>query len=253
VADRFKGRIALVTGAATGIGEAVAARLAREGAAVIAGVADENQREQVATATAPRDALVLDVRSEADWKHAVAYAENAHGGLDILVNNAGIHRPGAALDTTSELWEEVMSVNLWGTFLGCRTAIPAMRRRGGGAIVNLSSINAITGVPGAIAYSVSKGGILTLTQALALAMEHVGDNIRVNCVCPGPVETPIVGVILDRSPHPKAAREAMAARQPMGRIAAPEEIAAVIAFLASADASFMTGLAVPVDGGRSVR
>jgi NAD(P)-dependent dehydrogenase (short-subunit alcohol dehydrogenase family) len=181
----------------------------------------------------------------------VAYAENAHGGLDILVNNAGIHRPGAALDTTSELWEEVMSVNLWGTFLGCRTAIPAMRRRGGGAIVNLSSINAITGVPGAIAYSVSKGGIVTLTQSLA--MEHVDDGIRVNCVCPGPVDTPIVSVILGRSPNPKAAREAMAARQPMGRIAAPEEIAAVIAFLASADASFMTGLAVPVDGGRSVR
>ena len=249
--DRFKGRIALITGAATGIGEAAAERLAREGAAVIAGVADENQREQVATATASRDTLVLDVRSEADWKRAVAYAEDTHGGLDILVNNAGIHRPGAALDTTSELWEEVMAVNLWGSFLGCKIAIPAMRRRGGGAIVNLSSINAITGVPGAIAYSVSKGGVLTLTRALA--MEHVDDGIRVNCVCPGPVETPIVSAMIDRSPDPSAARKAMAARQPMGRIAAPEEIAAVIAFLASADASFMTGLAVPVDGGRSVR
>jgi NAD(P)-dependent dehydrogenase (short-subunit alcohol dehydrogenase family) len=249
--DRLVGRIALVTGAATGIGRATAERLAREGAAVIAGVADEAQRVQVATATTARDSLVLDVRSAADWERAVAYALDMHGGLDILVNNAGIHRPGTALDTTAELWEEVMAVNLWGSFLGCKIAIPAMQRRGGGAIVNLSSINAITGVPGAIAYSVSKGGILTLTQALAI--EHVDDNIRVNCVCPGPVETPIVGVILDRYPDPKAAREAMAARQPMGRIAAPEEIAAVIAFLASADASFMTGLAVPVDGGRSVR
>ena len=249
--DRLQGRIALVTGAATGIGASVAKRLAGEGAVVIAGVADEHQRAQTATSTAARGCLVLDVRSEADWERAVSYAEDTHGGLDILVNNAGIHRPGAALDTTSELWEEVMAVNLWGTFLGCRTAIPAMRRRYGGAIVNLSSINAITGVPGAIAYSVSKGGILSLTQALA--MEHVNDGIRVNCVCPGPVETPIVNVILARSPDPEAAREAMAARQPMGRIAAPEEIAAVIAFLASGDASFMTGLAVPVDGGRSVR
>lgn len=248
---RLEGRVALVTGAATGIGASVAERLASEGAAVTAGVVDEGQQMQVASANTACDSLVLDVRSEADWERAVAYVEDAHGGLDILVNNAGIHRPGAALGTTAELWEEVMAVNLWGTFLGCRTAIPAMRRRGGGAIVNLSSINAITGVPGAIAYNVSKGGILTLTQALA--MEHVNDGIRVNCVCPGPVETPIVSTILGRSPDPEAAREAMAARQPMGRIAAPEEIAAVIAFLASDDASFMTGLAVPVDGGRSVR
>lgn len=251
MADRLEGRIALITGAATGIREATAVRLAREGAAVIAGVVDECQRAQVATSTALRDSLVLDVRSEADWERAIAYAEDIHGGLDILVNNAGIHRPGAAFDTTADVWDEVMAVNLWGSFLGCKMTIPAMRRRGGGAIVNLSSINAITGVPGAIAYSVSKGGILSLTRALA--MEHVDDGIRVNCVCPGPVETPIVSGIIDRSPDPSAAREAMAARQPMGRIAAPEEIAAVIAFLASADASFMTGLAVPVDGGRSVR
>jgi NAD(P)-dependent dehydrogenase (short-subunit alcohol dehydrogenase family) len=249
MSKRLEGRIALVTGAATGIGRATAGRLAEEGATVVAAIAGEEQ----APAVAAFDAVVLDVRSEAHWDRVVAGIEARHGGLDILVNNAGIHRPGGALETTRDLWEEVMAVNLWGTFLGCRTAIPALRRRGDGrgAIVNLCSINALTGVPGAAAYSASKGGVLALTRALA--MEHAGDGIRVNCVCPGPVGTPIIEAIIGRAPDPGAARAAIAAKQPMGRMAAPEEVAAVIAFLASGDASYMTGLAIPVDGGRSIR
>jgi NAD(P)-dependent dehydrogenase (short-subunit alcohol dehydrogenase family) len=244
---RFDGKVGLVTGAATGIGRATAERLADEGATVVAGIAEEGQRPNAA----PFDAIVLDVRSEADWERVIVHAEDTHGGLDILVNNAGIYRPGGAAETTRALWDEVMAVNLWGTFLGCKTAVPAMRRRGGGAIVNLCSINGITGVPGATAYSASKGGVLALTRALA--MEHVGDGIRVNCVCPGPVETPIIDGIVARSPDPAALRAVIAAKQPMGRMAVPGEVAAVIAFLASGDASHMTGLAIPVDGGRSVR
>jgi NAD(P)-dependent dehydrogenase (short-subunit alcohol dehydrogenase family) len=135
--------------------------------------------------------------------------------------------------------------------LGSQKVIPVMRQRGGGVIVNLSSINAITGVPGATAYSVSKGGVRTPT--MAVAMEHVSDNIRVNCVCPGPVETPIIDAIVGRAPDPNAARAAMAAKQPMGRMAKSSEVASVIAFLCSGNASFMTGLSVPVDGGRSIR
>jgi NAD(P)-dependent dehydrogenase (short-subunit alcohol dehydrogenase family) len=242
---RFDGKVGLVTGAATGIGRATAERLADEGATVMAGIVEEGQRPNVA----PFDAIVLDVRSEADWERAIVHAEETHGGLDILVNNAGIHRPGGAAETTRALWDEVMAVNLWGTFLGSKTAIPAMRRRSGGAIVNLCSINGITGVPGATAYSASKGGVLALTRALA--MEHVGDGIRVNCVCPGPVETPIIDAMVARSPDPAALRATIAAKQPMGRMAAAGEVAAVIAFLASGDASHMTGLAIPVDGGRS--
>jgi NAD(P)-dependent dehydrogenase (short-subunit alcohol dehydrogenase family) len=249
--DRLVGRIALVTGSATGIGRATAERLAREGAKVIAGVADEGQRLEVASSAPELHAMTLDVRSEVDWERAVTRAEEAHGGLDILVNNAGIHRPGTALETTRDTWEEVMAVNLWGTFLGCKTAIPAMRRRSGGAIVNLASINALDGVPGALAYSASKGGIIAMTRALA--MEHVGDRIRVNCVCPGSVVTPITDRIIRNAPDPEARRANMMARHPMNRIGRPEEVAAAIAFLASDDASFMTGLAVPVDGGRSVR
>jgi meso-butanediol dehydrogenase / (S,S)-butanediol dehydrogenase / diacetyl reductase len=249
--ERLKERIALVTGAATGIGRAMAERLAREGATVVAGVADEDQRTELASAALSFDALVLDVRSEADWDRVMTHIETRHDGLDILVNNAGIHRRGTAPETTREVWEEVMAVNLWGTFLGSKFAVAAMRRHGGGVIVNLCSMNALVGAPGATAYSASKGGVLALTPAMA--MEHVAEGIRVNCVCPGPVETPIMDAILASMPDPAAARAASEGRVPMGRLGTPEEIAAAIAFLASDDASFMTGSAVTVDGGRTIR
>jgi NAD(P)-dependent dehydrogenase (short-subunit alcohol dehydrogenase family) len=242
------GKAALVTGAGSGIGLATARRLAADGALVVAGVLDDEAQR---SAVAGFDALVLDVRSEADWDRAIAHVEGAHGGLDILVNNAGIHRSGTAEETTTGLWDEVMAVNLWGAFLGCQKAIPSMRRRGGGAIVNLASIAAIRGVPSAVAYSTSKGGILTMT--MALAMDHVADNIRVNCVCPGAIETPLLNDMLGRAPDPAALRAGLAARHRMNRLGGGDEVAAVIAFLASDDASFMTGLAIPVDGGRSAR
>jgi NAD(P)-dependent dehydrogenase (short-subunit alcohol dehydrogenase family) len=244
---RLEGTIALVTGAATGIGQATTERLAREGAAVVAAIAEEGQRPSVAAF----DAIVLDVRSEDAWGRAIAHIEERHGGLDILVNNAGIHRRGTAPETTREVWDEVMAVNLWGTFLGSKSALPAMLRRGGGVIVNLCSMNALIGAAGATAYSASKGGVLALTRAMAI--EHVAEGIRVNCVCPGPVDTPIMEALLGHAPDPVAARASVEGRVPMGRLGTPEEIAAVIAFLASSDASFMTGTAVPVDGGRTVR
>ena len=248
---RFKDKVALVTGAGSGIGLATATRLAAEGATLVAGIADEGQRGAVAELAAGPDAPVLDVRREADWERAIADAEGRHGGLDVLVNCAGIHRPGRALETTRGLWDEVLAVNLWGSFLGCRTAIPALRRRGGGAIVNLASIAGIRGVPGALAYASSKGGVVALTMVLAL--ELADQRIRVNCVCPGAIATPLLEEIIARAPDPAALREALAAKHPMERLGHPDEVAATIAFLASDDGAFMTGLAVPVDGGRSVR
>ena len=167
------------------------------------------------------------------------------------MNKAGVNRRGTAESTSYELWSEVMDINAWGTVLGCKKTIPLMRKRGGGAIVNLSSINALTGIPNMLAYNASKGAIKTMT--MSLAMELVDENIRVNCVCPGAVETPILNEILDEAPDRDALEQTMAAKHPIGRIAAPDEVAAAIAFLASDDASFMTGLAVPIDGGRSVR
>ncbi len=244
---RLSGKVALVTGAATGIGRATVERLAAEGAGVVAAVADAGQLEAV-RAFSPR---VLDVRSEAAWDAAVAEIEARFGGLDILVNNAGIHRTGGALETDRALWDEVMAVNLWGTFLGCRAAIPALRRRGGGVIVNLASVNALTAAPRAAAYAASKGGVRALTMALAI--DHAPENIRINCVCPGAVATPLLDGVIGRAQDQEAMRRIMVERHPMGRIATPEEVAAVVAFLASPDASFMTGLAIPVDGGRSIR
>ena len=175
--ERFKDKVALITGAGSGIGLATAQRLGAEGASVIAGIVDENQR----AAVAGLEPVILDVRAEGDWERVIGAVQTGHGGLDVLVNCAGIHRPGGALETSQAVWDEVMAVNLWGSFQGCRAAIPALRRRGGGAIVNLASIAAITGVPGELAYAASKGGVLTMTMALAI--ELAGERIRVNCVC----------------------------------------------------------------------
>jgi NAD(P)-dependent dehydrogenase (short-subunit alcohol dehydrogenase family) len=242
---RFAGKVALVTGAGSGIGRATARRLASEGAAVVAGILEEAQRPAVAA----HDGQILDVRAEADWDRVLDHVEAAHGGLDVLVNNAGIHRLGTAEATTRELWDAVMEINLFGTFLGCKKALPVLRRRGGGAIVNLSSIAGIRGVPGQVAYATTKGAILTLI--LALASDHVGDGIRINCVCPGATETPIIDQIVASGADPGAFRAEIAARAPIGRMASPEEVAAAIAYLASDDASYITGIALPVDGGRS--
>lgn len=244
---RFEGKVALVTGAGTGIGLATARRLKEEGAAVVCGVQDEGQRQ----ATAGMESVVLDVSREEAWDAAMAQVVKAHGGLDVLVNNAGVGDTGTAEKTDRALWDKVLNVNLWGPFLGCKKAIPLMRARGGGAIVNLASINAIRGNNNMIAYAASKGGVLAMT--MSLAMDHVKDGVRVNCVCPATIDTPMVEGQLRQAPDYAAALAAITAKHPIGRMAKPEEVASVIAFLASGDASFMTGLAVPVDGARSIR
>lgn len=244
---RFEGRVALVTGAGSGIGLATACRLADEGAVVVAGIETDAQRPAVDRF----DPVVLDVRDASAWVRAVRHAEDAHGGLDVLINIAGVHRLGTAETTSAELWDEMIGINLTGTFLGCQAAIAAFRRRGGGAIVNMASIAGIRGVANQVAYNTSKGGVVALT--MALAVDHLRDRIRVNCVCPGAISTRIIDRQVEEAPDPAAYRAEIVARQPMGRLGEVGEVAATIAFLASDDAGFMTGVTLPVDGGRAAR
>ena len=244
---RFEGKVVLVTGAGGGIGLATIKRIAQEGGTIVAGILNESQRSVIEGF----DGVILDVRSEQGWDDALAHVEQMHGGLDVLVNNAGISPTGTAEETSWELWDEVMAINLKGTFLGCKKAIPLIRKRGGGAIVNLASINAIRGNNRLVAYAATKGGVLAMTMSLAL--DHIGENIRVNCVCPATIDTDMVRQMVEETGNVDAATRSVIAKHPIGRMAQPEEVASTIAFLASSDASFMTGLAIPVDGGRSIR
>jgi len=244
---RFEGKVVLVTGAGSGIGLATAKRITEEGGTAVAGILNESQR----SAVRGFDSVILDVRSEQAWDEALNHVVETHGGLDVLVNNAGISPTGTAEETSWELWDDVMSINLKGTFIGCKKAIPLMRKRRGGAIVNLASINAIRGNNRLVAYAATKGGVLAMTMSLAL--DHISENIRVNCVCPATIETDMVRQMLDETGNVDAAMRSIIAKHPIGRMAQPDEVASTIAFLASADASFMTGLAIPVDGGRSIR
>ena len=224
-----------------------AKRIASEGGIVVAGILDDTQ----ANAVSDFHPIMLDVRDERAWESALESIKSEFGGIDVLVNNAGISPTGTAEETSPELWDEVMAVNLRGSFLGCQKSIPLMRSRGGGAIVNLASINGIRGNRRLVAYAATKGAIISMTMSLAL--DHAQDNIRVNCICPATIDTEMARGMMAEAPDTALVEKLMIEKHPIGRIARPEEVAATIAFLASEDASFMTGLAIPVDGGRSIR
>jgi cyclopentanol dehydrogenase len=248
---RLDGKVALISGAARGQGEAEARLFAREGASVVAGDIRTGLGEHVvAEIVAAGGAAVftpLDVSSEADWARAVELAEATYGRLDILVNNAAIIGLAGIMDTTLEDWDRVLAVNQTGTFLGMRAAIPAMRRSGGGSIVNISSVLATMGSGNSASYTATKGAVTALTRTVAV--ELAAEGIRVNAVHPGGVETPMAQECLGDDAE---ARRALVATHPIGRLGEPEEIATGVLFLASDESSFVTGAALVIDGGNTV-
>lgn len=249
--SELKGKAAIVTGAGSGIGRAAAVLLAREGAQVA--VVDKNEAAASAVAAeigAAAAAFTADVGRSDQVRAMVEGAERRFGRIDILVNNAGFGFRGNVVSIEEADWDALMAVNLKGVFLCSKYAIPAMIRAGGGAIVNTTSYTAVSAIADRAAYVASKGGVSALTRAMAL--DHVKENIRVNAVAPGTVDSPYFAKIFDAAPDPAKLRADFDARAAMNRMGRPEEIAEAILFLASDRSRFATGSVLTVDGGSSI-
>jgi cyclopentanol dehydrogenase len=245
--DRLKGKVALISGGARGQGAAEAKLFVNEGARVVIGDVLDSESRQLADEINQRAGtrmalpIHLDVTRAADWRAAVDTAEREFGGLDILVNNAGILNTKGISDTSEEEWDAIINVNQKGVWLGTKIAVPAMKKRGSGSIINISSIYGIIGSGGSAAYHASKGAVRILTKTAAV--EFAADNIRVNSVHPGVIKTPMVDIFDDKE------LDAIAVLAPMKRAARPEEVGYVVLFLATDEASFVTGAEYVVDGG----
>jgi len=246
---RLEGKIALITGGGSGLGAAAARRLHAEGAFVwITDLVVEGG--QALANELGEGALFrqLDVTQEAAWIETIAAIESAHGKLDILVNNAGVGVVADIETTTLEQWRFVHSVNVEGTFLGCKHGIRLMKRTGG-SIINMSSVAGIIGDPKLTAYCSSKGAVRMLTKAVAMHCARKQYHIRVNSIHPAFIDTPMVGAILAGAKDAEKARETMSRAIPLGRLGEPTDVAAAVAYLASDDAKFVTGTELHVDGG----
>jgi meso-butanediol dehydrogenase / (S,S)-butanediol dehydrogenase / diacetyl reductase len=250
-----QGAVTIVTGGASGIGLATAQRLAGEGGCVaVVDRADPGEAVQAIVAAGGEAwGIRVDVARESEVRAMVDAVLARAQRVDALVNAAGIGtpRPVTLDEATVAEWETLCAVNLTGTLLCCRAVIPAMRRGGGGAIVNIASELGLVGSPRSAMYSATKGAVVQLTRALAV--DHASDHIRVNCVCPGPVDTPLLRGSVSRAADPEAKMRAEISSTLLGRLGRPEEIASLIRFLVSDEASFMTGSIVVADGGVTAR
>ena len=249
----FKNKVAVITGGAMGIGEATASKFAELGAGVA--ILDRDARVARRTADALRakarvECYECDVASDSAVESAVAAVVADFHGLDVLVSNAGIQRYGDVIGTSEEAWDELMNVNLKGCLHVARHAVPVMIQRGGGSIVVVGSVQCFTAVGNSVAYVTSKHALLGLVRAMAL--DHARNNIRVNCVCPGAIDTPMLRWAAGLDPNPDRVIESCNRMHALGRMGRPEEVANAIAFLASDWASFITGAALVVDGGMLV-
>ena len=251
---RLENKVAIITGGSSGIGRAAALLFAREGAKVV--VAARNEARGQATvediARTGGQALFVpcDVTQAGDCQRVVQSAVEAFDRLDILVNNAGVIFPDrTVVNTSEEEWDQTMDVNVKGVYLTSRYAIPHMTDNGGGVIINTASVWGLVGGNGAAAYCASKGAVVLLTKAMAL--DHARQGIRVNCICPGSVDTPMLRAEMEALGGVEKALPKFAAKHPLNRISAPEEVAEAALYLASDAASFITGVSLPIDGGRT--
>jgi len=237
----FAGKTAVVTGAGSGIGLAVTRRLLEAGAWVLAA---DREVAGVPDGAVP---MRVDVSVDAEVEAMVRGAVDARGRLDIICNNAGIASTTTVVDCTADEWDRVFAVNARGVFLGCHHAVKQMLSQGGGVIVNTASVAGMVGLPQRAAYCASKAAVIGLTKQVAV--EYAKSGIRCNAVCPGTIDSPWVGRLLEEASDPDAARAQLVARQPIGRLGTPDEVAAAICYLASDEAAYMTGSTLVVDGG----
>ncbi len=255
MAGRLEGKVAVITGAASGIGAASARLFAAEGAQLALGDVDAGRLNALAEEIDRRGgvaiASLVDTSDEAQVRALFDDALARYGQLDVLFANAGISGEGQVPDLAKADFDRVVAVNLGGAFLCAKYAVPAMRQSGGGSIIFTASELALVGSPGNAAYCASKSALLGLARAMAL--DHAPDGIRVNCLCPGATDTPMLRASMARSGDPAADEADILRRLPLGRLARPEEIARAALFLASDDASFVTGTALVVDGGWTAR
>ncbi len=251
---KLKDKVAIITGAGAGIGRASALRFASEGAKVAA--VDLNADTVKAVADEIRksggiaECYAADVSRSADVVRVVTQVVESFGRVDILFNNAGIVPHGKIHQTTEQEWDRTMAINVKSMYLLCHEVVPVFQRQRGGVILNTASATALKMVPDRAAYTASKGAVVALTRTMAL--DHVKDNIRVNCLCPGTVDTPSLRDRLTALGDYEKAREQFIARQPMGRLGTAEEIAEAALYLVSDEAAFVTGIALPIDGGLSL-
>ena len=246
--SRLKGKTAIVTGAGSGIGRACALALAREGATVALVGRRKRLLEEVAREIGESSlVLAADVARKDEVSRVVEHTVARFGAVNVLLNNAGVLHIGTAEQITEEQWDETFNTNVRALWLLSRAVLPAMRKAGGGSIINMASVLGINGARNRASYAASKGAVVLLTKCMAI--DHGHENIRVNAICPSFVETDLTAAVISKAPDPSSVRKERIAVHPIGRLGQPEDIAGIAVYLASDESSWVTGAVMPVDGG----
>lgn len=252
MSNELEGKVALVTGAAAGLGEAAARRLAQAGATVV--VTDIETGTGAAVAASIGKAIFIrhDVTSEEDWAHAIAETETQFGRLDILVNNAGITLMGSIEEMDLAGFRRTLDIDLVGPFIGCQAALPLMKKGGGGSIVNIASIAGLSASANLVAYNAAKAGVTLMSKSIALHCANERTGIRVNSIHPGVIRTAMLEKVMSQVPNPEELMAGFVATHPIGHIGEPDDIAEMVLYLASDRSKFVTGAAMVVDGGATI-